>query len=875
ENRPGAPEHEVSPETAVAKETDTRSCFVRPAVRRGLLPSILERLLAARKQAKKALASVAGASIDAETKRKVLNGRQLALKLSANSVYGFTGAMNGPLPCLELAGAVTAYGREMIQSTKRKVESHFVQANGFRYDAQVVYGDTDSVMVRFGPEELSLQDAMDLSAKAAEVCSAEFPSPARLEFEKVYRPYLLMAKKRYAGLAFASPDSAPKLDTKGIETVRRDWSDLVRQGLERTLHLLLRPDGQDGVASAISYVRNLCDEVRQNKVDFRALIISKSLGRDEYAAKLPHVTVAEKLRKRDPASAPSIGDRVPYLVLGGAAKSNVNERAEDPLYALEHELPIDAEYYLEKQLKQPLIRVFELVLGSAQKAEQELFGAAPAERKVVASAGISTLGGMGKFMKPRLKCLDCGAATTPDGQSFCDLCSKKGPVRAQQVREEATERARGLRKDLGDLRAHCEQRCAVPPGSFLGLPPDPPREERPAEPDGRERCDNLNCQVIFRRVRVAKELKAASDALARLKPECGAAPGAAGPSAAAPAMPPPPPTLRFLGAAFAALWQRGAPQAAPGATPWLFPATWRTRLWVAPVDRMLGLCGNRSLTDADLATFWLASRWGGFENRTDLALLRAQGTRALVLHRCVVEPDLLRAFLDRAYTEGLTVFAELPRRLFVQEPSGCLHSGYDCFLAVRAHWRELLATPLVEERGGRRYHPALEAALLFQGLDAAAAAAAGAGCDAACSLQGALQALVTGWDGLLDAEVELGVAPGRTRVAATLPSAAASGAEGSSTEQRLCYRRRASEGGCAGQHTLRSFWLNSQRLPNASWQPHAPHQNLSAHLPARWLHTFGAGVPLETLLQVLRDYEEFVDPPSDGGTPSALLEFRP
>jgi len=517
ENRPGAPEHEVSPETAVAKETDTRSCFVRPAVRRGLLPSILERLLAARKQAKKALASVAGASIDAETKRKVLNGRQLALKLSANSVYGFTGAMNGPLPCLELAGAVTAYGREMIQSTKRKVESHFVQANGFRYDAQVVYGDTDSVMVRFGPEELSLQDAMDLSAKAAEVCSAEFPSPARLEFEKVYRPYLLMAKKRYAGLAFASPDSAPKLDTKGIETVRRDWSDLVRQGLERTLHLLLRPDGQDGVASAISYVRNLCDEVRQNKVDFRALIISKSLGRDEYAAKLPHVTVAEKLRKRDPASAPSIGDRVPYLVLGGAAKSNVNERAEDPLYALEHELPIDAEYYLEKQLKQPLIRVFELVLGSAQKAEQELFGAAPAERKVVASAGISTLGGMGKFMKPRLKCLDCGAATTPDGQSFCDLCSKKGPVRAQQVREEATERARGLRKDLGDLRAHCEQRCAVPPGSFLGLPPDPPREERPAEPDGRERCDNLNCQVIFRRVRVAKELKAASDALARLK----------------------------------------------------------------------------------------------------------------------------------------------------------------------------------------------------------------------------------------------------------------------------------------------------------------------------------------------------------------------
>ena len=42
---------------------------------------------------------------------QVLDGRQLALKISANSVYGFTGAQVGKLPCLEISQSVTAFGR--------------------------------------------------------------------------------------------------------------------------------------------------------------------------------------------------------------------------------------------------------------------------------------------------------------------------------------------------------------------------------------------------------------------------------------------------------------------------------------------------------------------------------------------------------------------------------------------------------------------------------------------------------------------------------------------------------------------------------------------------------------------------------------------
>lgn len=88
--------------------------FVTSAKRKGLLPTILEDLISARKRAK--------ADLKKETdpfKRAVLDGRQLALKISANSVYGFTGATIGKLPCLPISSSVTAYGRQMIEKTKQ------------------------------------------------------------------------------------------------------------------------------------------------------------------------------------------------------------------------------------------------------------------------------------------------------------------------------------------------------------------------------------------------------------------------------------------------------------------------------------------------------------------------------------------------------------------------------------------------------------------------------------------------------------------------------------------------------------------------------------------------------------------------------------
>ena len=115
-------------------QTPNGHCFVQSGVRKGLLPEILDSLLAQRAKAK--------ADLKNETdpfRKAVLDGRQLALKISANSVYGFTGATVGKLPCLEISAAVTAFGREMLHKTRDLVQEHYTVANGYPADAIVVY----------------------------------------------------------------------------------------------------------------------------------------------------------------------------------------------------------------------------------------------------------------------------------------------------------------------------------------------------------------------------------------------------------------------------------------------------------------------------------------------------------------------------------------------------------------------------------------------------------------------------------------------------------------------------------------------------------------------------------------------------------------
>jgi len=128
----------------------------------------------------------------------------------------------------------------------------------------------------------------------------------------------------------------------------------------------------------------MISDLLQNKIDMSQLVITKALSKErewilhpcspchsaccsqDYDGKQAHDELAKRMRKRDAGSAPSLGDRVAYVItkgikctyrLGQFARSPnfrvaaaAYEKAEDPLYVLENNIPIDTKYYLENQL---------------------------------------------------------------------------------------------------------------------------------------------------------------------------------------------------------------------------------------------------------------------------------------------------------------------------------------------------------------------------------------------------------------------------------------------------------------------------------------------------------------------------------------------
>eukprot|EP00301_Raphidiophrys_heterophryoidea_P014617 c23049_g1_i1.p1 GENE.c23049_g1_i1~~c23049_g1_i1.p1 ORF type:complete len:1142 (+),score=357.53 c23049_g1_i1:43-3426(+) len=421
--------------------TPSGDVFVKPSVRKGLLPEILEELLGARKRAKADLKKATD-----PFEKAVLDGRQLALKISANSVYGFTGATVGKLACLEIASSVTAFGRQMIDQTKLCVEQRYTIANGYVHNAVVVYGDTDSVMVKFGTTEIG--EAMNLGRDAADFVSQTFLKPIKLEFEKCYFPYLLMNKKRYAGMLWTNADKPDKMDTKGIETVRRDNCPLVSNMIQTCLNKILI---DRSLEDAKQYAKQVISDLLQNKIDLSMLVISKALtkNKDAYDAKQAHVELAERMRKRDPGSAPGIGDRVAYVIIKAGKGARGYEKSEDPIFVLEHNIPIDTEHYLEHQLKQPLLRIFEPIMEDPKT----LF---TGEHTRSIHKSTPSTGGIMKFAKKVASCVNCKTTISGTGDETV-LCHHCKPLEADILMQKLQE-ANELETKFSRLWTQC-QRC--------------------------------------------------------------------------------------------------------------------------------------------------------------------------------------------------------------------------------------------------------------------------------------------------------------------------------------------------------------------------------------------------------------------------------
>ena len=228
----------------------------------------------------------------------------------------------------------------------------------------LILKNTDSVMIKFGLEDLA--KCMELGKEAAGITTSYFTPPIRLEFEKAYWPYLLISKKRYAGVYWTNTEKYDRLDTKGLETVRRDNCPIVRDVMKISLDKILLEKDLKG---AEEYVKKIISDLFQNKIDLSQLIITKALSKDasEYVSKQAHAELASRMKKRDPSTAPNIGDRVPYVMIKARKGARAYEKSEDPLYVLENDIPLDFNYYLENQLKKPLTRLFKPIMENVQR----------------------------------------------------------------------------------------------------------------------------------------------------------------------------------------------------------------------------------------------------------------------------------------------------------------------------------------------------------------------------------------------------------------------------------------------------------------------------------------------------------------------------
>eukprot|EP00698_Gefionella_okellyi_P019960 TRINITY_DN6205_c0_g1_i1.p1 TRINITY_DN6205_c0_g1~~TRINITY_DN6205_c0_g1_i1.p1 ORF type:complete len:1093 (-),score=275.65 TRINITY_DN6205_c0_g1_i1:45-3323(-) len=454
--------------------TPTNDLFVMSSRKKGILAEILEELIAARKRAKNDLNKATDPFVKA-----VLDGRQLALKISANSVYGFTGATVGKLPCLAISSSVTAFGRLMIEKTKEVVEATYCIAKGFAHDAVVIYGDTDSVMVKFGVK--TVEEAMELGRQAAELVTKEFVRPINLLFEKVYFPYLLMNKKRYAGMYWTKPDHYDRMDAKGIEIVRRDNCMLVRKVIGTCLQKILMDRDVQG---AQEYAKAVISDLLNNRIDVSMLVISKSLSKTEYDNKQAHVELAERMRKRDAGSAPAVGDRVPYVMIQKGKGAKGYEKAEDPIYVLEHNLPLDTQYYLEQQLQQPLFRLFEPLM----EHPNSLFTGAHTRAVTVVK---STHGAMSKFTVRTQTCLQCKTALKSHETTVCASCKVHEP----SVYHKTVAKVAHFEAVYAKAWTQC-QRCQGSLHQDI-------------------LCTSRDCPIFYMRKKVQKDLKDAQETLDR------------------------------------------------------------------------------------------------------------------------------------------------------------------------------------------------------------------------------------------------------------------------------------------------------------------------------------------------------------------------
>jgi DNA polymerase elongation subunit (family B) len=332
-------------------------------LRKGIIPQILMKLLDARTRTKYEMEQ----EID-KNKAAILDGLQLAYKITANSLYGQIGARTSKIYKPAIAASTTAGGRDRIMHARDFVIRTFP-------GSEVIYGDTDSIFIKFncgatgatrdtGDKVALIQHAIDMGRAAEAAIACELPLPHKLNYEKVFYPFILITKKRYIGIKYEKDPRKGKNTSMGVVTKRRDNAPIVKYAFTGVIDVIMR---DHNVNSAIEFVAQTCRDIVDNKFDINMFVVTKTLGsyyKDPDT--IAHRVLADRMGERDPGTKPAINERIPFLYINIEEMAGVKylqgDRIEHVDYVRKHNCKLNYEFYITNQIMKPVSQIFELVV---------------------------------------------------------------------------------------------------------------------------------------------------------------------------------------------------------------------------------------------------------------------------------------------------------------------------------------------------------------------------------------------------------------------------------------------------------------------------------------------------------------------------------
>ena len=294
--------------------------------------------------------------------KDVLDSRQIAYKITANSLYGQIGARTSSIYLKEIAACTTATGRDMIMLAKKFVEDN--------YGADVIYGDTDSIFCKFPlkDEEGNIvlgKDALPYAIKIGKIVEKEIakimPKPQKLNYEKSLYPFILLSKKRYVGNLYETDVNSFKQKSMGIVLKRRDNAHIVKKIYGGIIDIILQ---KQDLKASIEFLNEELNDLVEGKTSINELIITKSIKASyKDPSKIAHKVLADRIGARDPGNRPCVNERIPFVYIKTNNQNSLQgDRIENPEYIKANNLTPDYLHYITNQIMKPIIQLYALCI---------------------------------------------------------------------------------------------------------------------------------------------------------------------------------------------------------------------------------------------------------------------------------------------------------------------------------------------------------------------------------------------------------------------------------------------------------------------------------------------------------------------------------